>query len=175
MMILKIGSIDIPLLAALDIDQSYEPIGGDGPPLRTLDGTGIKQMTWKKWRTTISGSGWITAGLASLDASAQIVIGCIVPRSVPCVFATRQATLPAARRSDSGHIPWGQAIMADGSIVTTTASMASNVATVAAVTGAVAYQALYLPSLTCWLMRRPTDSGNRSDASYRWELTAEEA
>lgn len=173
MMILKIGSIDIPLLAGLDIDQSYEPIGGE-TVVRTIGGTGIKQMTWQKLRTTISGSGWIPAGLSSLDASAQIVIGCIVPRAVPCVFATRQATLPAARRSDSGHIPWGQAIMADGSIVTTTASLTGNVATVATVAGAVAYQALYLPSLTCWLMRRPTDSGSRSDASYRWELTAEE-
>ena len=174
MIILKIGSIDIPLLAALDIEQNYEPIGGE-TVVRTIGGTAVKQMTWQKLRTTISGSGWIPAGLASLDASAQIVIGCIVPRSVPCVFATRQATLPAARRSASGHIPWGQAIMADGSIITTTASMAGNVATVATVTGAVAYQALYLPSLTCWLMRRPSDSGNRSDASYRWEITAEEA
>jgi len=173
MIILKIGSIDIPLLAALDIEQNYEPIGGE-TVVRTIGGTAVKQMTWQKLRTTISGSGWIPAGLASLDASAQLVIGCVVPRSVPCVFATRQATLPSARRSDSGHIPWGLAILADNTVVTTTASMAGNVATVAAVTGAVAYQALYLPSLTCWLMRRPTDSGNRSDASYRWEITAEE-
>jgi len=173
MMILKIGSIDIPLLAALEIDQSYEPIGGE-TVVRTIGGTGIKQMTWQKLRTTISGSGWIPAGLASLDASAQIVIGCIVPRSVPCVFATRQATLPVARRSDTGHIPWGQAIMPDNTVVTTTASMAGNVATVAAVTGAVAYQAIYLPSLTCWLTHRPSDSGNRAEASYRWEIVAEE-
>ena len=40
MMILKIGSIDIPLLAALDIDQSYEPIGGE-TVVRTIGGTGI--------------------------------------------------------------------------------------------------------------------------------------
>jgi hypothetical protein len=173
MMILKIGSIDIPLLAALDIEQTYDPIGGE-TVLRTIGGTGIKQTTWQKLRTSISGSGWIPAGLASLDTTAQQVIGCIVPRAVPCVFATRQATLPAARRSDSGHIPWGLAIMADNAVVVTTASLAGNVATVASVAGAVAYQALYLPSLTCWLTRRVSDSGNRSDASYRWEIEAEE-
>lgn len=173
MMILKIGSFDLPLLAALDIDQSYEPIGGEAIS-RAIGGLGIKQTTWKKWRTTISGSGWIPAGLDSLDPAAQLVIGCIVPRAVPCVFATRQATLPAARRNDSGHLPWGQALLADGSLVTTTASLAGDVATVASVPGAVAYRALYLPSLTCWLTHRPTDSGNRSDASYRWEIVAEE-
>lgn len=173
MMILKIGSIDLPMLAGLDLEQSYEPIGGE-TILRTVGGTGIKQTTWQKLRTIISGSGWIPAGLDSLDATVQHVIGCIVPRSVPCVFATRQATLPAARRSDSGHIPFGQAILPDNSVVTTTASLAGDVAIVAAVAGAVAYQALYLPSLTCWLTRRPTDSGNRSDASYRWEIVAEE-
>jgi hypothetical protein len=173
MMILKIGSIDIPLLAALDIEQTYEPIGGE-TVLRTIGGTGIKQTTWQKWRTTISGSGWMPAGLASLDATAQQVIGCIVPRAVPCVFATREATLPTARRSDTGHIPFGQAILADNSVVTTTATLAGNVATVASVAGAVAYQALYLPSLTCWLTQRPNDSGSRADASYRWEIQAEE-
>lgn len=173
MMILKIGSIDLPLLAALDIEQTYEPIGGE-TVLRTIGGTGIKQMTWQKLRTTISGSGWIPAGLASLDATAQQVIGCIVPRSVPCNFVTRQATLPAARRSDAGHVPWGLAIMPDNTAVVSPASLSTNVATVDAVSGAVAYQALYLPSLTCWLTRRVSDSGNRSDASYRWEIQAEE-
>lgn len=173
MMILKIGSIDLPLVSGLDIEQTYEPIGGE-TVLRTLGGAGIKQTTWQKLRTTISGSGWIPAGLASLDTTAQQVIGCIVPRAVPCVFATRQATLPVARRSDAGHIPWGFAIMADNTVFTTTASLSTNVATVDAVSGAVAYQAVYLPSLTCWLTRRVSDSGNRSEASYRWEIVAEE-
>ena len=173
MMTLKVGALDIQLLAALDIEQTYAPIGGEGIQ-RTAGGSGIKQMTWKKTRITTSGGGWLPAGLDTLDTSVQIALACIVPRAVPAVFATRQATLPAARRSDAGHLPWGVAIMADGSPIATTASLVGNVATLGAVTGAVAYQAMYLPLFTCWAMR-PTDSGNRGDASYRWELICEEA
>lgn len=172
-MTLKVGTLDIPLLAALDIEQTYAPIGGEAL-LRTVSGAGIKQMTWKKTRITTSGSGWLPAGLDNLNTAAQIALACIVPRTVPAVFATRQATLPAARRSDAGHLPWGIALLADGSPVATTASLAGNVATLAAVAGAVSYQAMYLPLISCWAMR-PTDSGNRGDASYRWELVCEEA
>lgn len=172
MMTLKIGALEIPLLAALEIEQNYEPIGGESI-FRTISGAGLKQMTWQRQRVVTSGSGWLPAGLDTLDTSAQMTLACIVPRTVPAVFATRQATLPAARRSDAGHLPWGIALLADGSPVATTASLAGNVATLAAVTGAVAYQAMYLPALTVW-MQRPTDSGNRGDASYRWELVCEE-
>ena len=42
-----------------------------------------------------------------------------------------------------------------------------------AVAGAVAYQAMYLPQYSVLAMR-PTDSGERSDASYRWEIICEE-
>lgn len=172
MMVLKVGSIDVQLWAALDISQIYEPIGGEAL-LRNGLGGGIKQMTWSKTRITTSGRGWLPAGLDTLDTSAQITLACILPRSVPAVFSTRQATLPAARRSDAGHLPWGCAIMADGSPVLTSATLVGNVATLAVVTGAVAYQAMYLPAFTCYASR-PTDSGDRADASYSWELVCEE-
>ena len=172
MMILKFGALEIPLLAALDLEQSYEPIGGEGI-FRTVAGNGLKQSTWAKTRITTSGGGWLPAGLESLNVNAQLTIACIVPRSVPAVFATRQATLPATRRSDTGHTPWGIAFLADGSPVKTAATLAGNVATLDAVSGAVAYQAMYLPQFTVWAFR-PTDSGTRGDASYRWQLVCEE-
>jgi hypothetical protein len=173
MLILKFGTLEIPLLAALDIDQTYPPIGGEAL-LRTVSGAGIKQMTWRKTRIVTNGGGWLPAGLDTLDTSASIAIACVVPRRVPAVFATRQATLPAARRADSGHLPWGVAILPDNSAVKTPATLAGNVATLDAVANAVSYHALYLPLITCWLMR-PTDSGTPGDANYRWEITAEEA
>jgi len=172
-MILKFGTLEIPLLAALDIEQTYPPIGGEAL-LRTVSGAGIKQMTWRKTRIVTTGSGWLPAGLDTLDTAATLAIACVVPRTVPAVFATRQATLPAARRSDSGHLPWGVAVMPDNSVIVTPATMAGNVATLDAVANAVSYKALYLPLITCWAMR-PTDSGTPGDASYRWEITAEEA
>lgn len=169
---LKIGTLEIPLLAALEIEQTFSPLGGEGI-LRTMSGAGIKQETWQRTQITTSGSGWIPAGLDTLDTSAQLSLSCIVPRSVPANLTTRQATLPAARRTDPGHLPWGIALLADGAAVVTTASLAGNVATLAAVDGAVAYQAMYFPVFTVWASR-PTDSGTPHDASYRWELVCEE-
>lgn len=172
-MILKFGTLEIPLLASLEIEQTYPPIGGEAL-LRTVSGDGIKQMTWRKTRIVTTGSGWLPAGLDTIDTSATLAIACVVPRIVPAVFATRQATLPAARRADAGHLPWGVAVMPDNSVIVTPATMAGNVATLDAVANAVSYKALYLPLITCWAMR-PTDSGTPGDAAYRWGITAEEA
>lgn len=171
-MSLLIGSVSIPQIAALDLDQQYQPIGGEAI-LRACSGRGIKQMTYQRLRITTSGSGWLPAGLAELDFTAQHVLGCVVPRGVPAVFATRQATLPAARRSDSGFTPFATALLPGGQAMSTPVSLAGNVATCTAVTDAVAYRVNYYPAPTVWLMR-PSESGSQSDASYRWELIAEE-
>jgi hypothetical protein len=169
--ILKIGSIEIPTRAGLDLEQTYEPIGGE-ITLRTIDGSGIRQQTWKKTRTTISGGGWTPPGIATLDTASSISIACIVPRAIAC-NASRQATLPTARRTDSGHTPWAIALMADGGTVQTPVTIATNTATADAVTNAIGYQVLYFPLLSCWV-DRPSESGQRGEASYRWEITAEE-
>lgn len=172
MILLKIGAHYVPTLAALELEQSYEPIGGESI-FRTMNGTGLKQTTWRKTRVTTSGSGWLPAALETLDTTQPHVLACVTPRAVPAVFATRQATLPAARRSDAGHTPWGIAILADGNAVKTAATLAGDVATLTAVSGAVDYHVMYLPQLTVWASR-PTDTGNRGDATYRWELICEE-
>lgn len=168
---LKIGSITLPRLAGLDLEQTYEILGGESI-LRTISGTGIKQSTWSKLRTTISGGGWIPPSLASLDATTQQTVACFVARAIPC-DGSRQATLPAARRSDTGYTPWAVALMADGSPVLTPVSIVGNVATATSVSGATGYQVHYMPQITAWVSR-PSESGNRSDATYRWEIIAEE-
>ena len=89
----------------------------------------------------------------------------------PCSGLT--ATLPAARRSDSGHTPYGIAILPSGQAVKTAAALVGDVATVTAVSGATAYAVQYYPQLTVWALR-PSASGNRGDASHRWELVCEE-
>lgn len=172
MMFFKVGALTIPTLAALDIEQTYAPLGGEGI-FRTIGGTGIKQMTWQRQRVTTAGSGWLPAALAELDTSTSLVLACITPRAVACDFASRQATMPAKRRSDAGHTPWGVAILPDGGAVNTPLTLSGNVATLTAVAAAVDYQAIYLPQYTVWAMR-PTESGSRGDASYRWELVCEE-
>lgn len=166
-----IGGVSIPDLAALELQQTYEPIGGE-MTLRTIGGSAIKQITWQKWRTTITGGGWLPFGLSSLDYSAQMAVACIVPRGVVC--SGLSATLPAARRSDTGYVPWGVALMADQTTQITAATMAGNVATLDAVAGAIGYQAMYYPLLQCYVSR-PKEQGVRETASYGWSIVAEEA
>ena len=81
--------MSIPDLAALELQQTYEPIGGE-MTLRTIGGSAIKQITWQKWRTTITGGGWLPFGLSSLDYSAQMAVACIVPRGVVCSGCPRR-------------------------------------------------------------------------------------
>lgn len=166
--IFKIGAYELPILSALEIDQAYEPIGGDDI-LRSISGRGVKQETWQKLKVTTSGSGWIPAGLSEVNTRIQQQVACITPRLVSAAFATRQATLPAARRTDIGHLPYGLALFADGQALMSAVSMAGNVGTVAAVAGAIAYKIGYYPLLTCWV-RRPKESG----PSPKWEIVAEE-
>ena len=109
------------------------------------------------------------SGLQSLDFDAQHAVACIVPETIPAVFATRQATLPATRRADAGHVPYGLAQLAGGQTVEAAATVGGNVATVAGGAGAVAYQVGYYPLLTCWLLRP-----QRSGPASAWELVAEE-
>jgi len=171
MITLKLGNLEIPVRSALDIDQSYESIGGE-TTLRTIDGTGIKQETWRKLRTTISGGGWIPPGLAALDTAASIAVACIAPQGI-VADAGRQATLPAARRADAGHTPWAIALMPDGGQQATAIGIVGNVATADAVSGAVGYLVQYFPLVTCWI-NRPTQSFSRGGGAYRWEIIAEE-
>lgn len=168
MKILKIGSFELPVYASFDATQRYEPMGGE-TILRAGTGRGILQRTWRKTRIVTSGGGWVPSGLQSLDFDAQHAVACIVPETIPAVFATRQATLPTTRRADAGHLPYGLAELTGGQTVAAGVTLAGHVATVDAVAGAVKYQVGYYPLLTCWLLRP-----QRSGPSPTWELVAEE-
>lgn len=169
-MSLQIGSVVIYDLEALDLDQQYELIGGETIQ-RAVSGAGLKQMTWSKLRVTTSGSGWLPPALDGLDTSVQMTLRCGIPRANPCVGLV--ATLPAARRADAGHLPYATAILASGQAVRTAVALVGNTATVTAVAGAVDYRVYYYPELTVWAFR-PNISGNRSEATHRWELICEE-
>ena len=169
MKILKIGSsFVLPICAGFDIDQRYEPIGGESI-LRACSGRGIKQMTYRKTRIITSGNGWVPDGIQSLDFTAQHALACVVAETIPASYSTRQATLPTTRRTDTDHTPFGLAQLADGQTIMSTVTITNNVAEVAAVSGATAYQVGYYPLLTCWI-NRPTKSG----PAYAWEFVAEE-
>jgi|GEM_PF-1019549 hypothetical protein len=168
---LKIGSIEIPLRSALDCATAYEQIGGE-TILRTINGSGIRQETWKKLRATVSGSGWIPPGLDAVDSTQQQVVAFAAPLAVTC-DGSRQATLPAGRRSDSGYTPWAIALLADGGIIDTPVAVVGDTATADAVADAIGYQAWYYPQITAWVSR-PSQSLEHQTATWSWELFVEQ-
>lgn len=174
MMSFEIGSLVVVPIAGFDMQQQYEAIQRENID-RAVSGRAIKMMTdgFDKLKVTTSGSGWMPAGLQTINRSQQLVIKCILPRMEMADFNTRQAVLPAARRSDAGHAPWGFAIMPDGSSRKVVATLAGNVATVAATPGAVAYAVGYLPQIVAYV-NAPSESGEAGTATYHWEITAEE-
>ena len=99
----------------------------------------------EKLRISIQGSGWSAPGLQGIDTTLQHDVACIIPRAVTA-DASRQATLPEARRSDTNAEPWAAAILQNGGAVNTGMTLVGNLATADAVPGAVLYQVLYFPS-----------------------------
>lgn len=168
MKLLKIGSFELPIYASFDLIQRYEPIGGEGI-LRAISGRGIKQRTWRKTRVVTSGNGWVPSGIQSLDFDSPHAVACIAPETIPADSTTRQAELPVTRRTDTDHVPYGLAQLSGGQTVASAVTLAGNIATVSAVTDAVAYQVGYYPLLTCYLLRP-----SRSGPDHSWELIAEE-
>jgi len=166
--LLKIGTFELPVYASFEVTQRYEPIGGE-TILRAVSGRGILQRTWRKTRVVTSGSGWVPSGLQSLDFDVQHAVACIAPETMPADSVTRQAELPVTRRSDAEHVPYGLAQLPGGQTVAAAVTLAGDIATVDAVTDAVAYQVGYYPLLTCWLLRP-----SRSGPDHSWELIAEE-
>lgn len=168
---IKIGAVEIPLRSGLDLETSADWIGGQ-TVLRTLSGTGIKQATWRKLRLTFSGGGWIPPGLAGIDTTQPQIVASATPCAITA-DAQRRATLPPYRRADPGYTPWAWALMSDGSVLETDLQIVGDLGTAAAISGAAAYQILYYPQITAWVTA-PVESGARSTASYRWEISAEQ-
>lgn len=167
---LILGGVSVPMTAALDLSQTYEPIGGS-TLLRMASGAAVKLTHWQKLSTQLSGGGWIPAGLQDLDYSAPLTLSCIAPRAV--LSATNTATLPAARRTDSGAEPYAFALLVDGTPVNTTCSVVGNAATAGAVTGAARYVFNYYPELSVYATP-PQESFDAAAGSLNWTLTAEE-
>lgn len=170
MKILEIGSVAVPLWASMEIAQTYALIGG-AAVLRMMNGAAKKQTHWQRLATTISGAGNIPAGLDGLDYSQPLVIKCVAPRSITA--ASNVIAIPAARRSDAGHLPHGFAETAAGVLQATPVSMAGNVATLTPVVGAARYQVLWYPQFSA-LSDGPREDGDVGQARSGWQIEAEE-
>ena len=166
----ELGAVKVPMTAALGLQQQCAPIGGN-TVLRLGNGAAVKQTTWRKQRITLTGDGWVPPGLGGLDYDGQLLLKCGLPEAIASTIVT--VTLPAARRTDAGYLPFARAHL-PGRDVETAVSMAGNVATVTAVTGAQAYTVWYYPQLTV-ICEPPQTTFDGAGAAVAWELVAEEA
>lgn len=75
---LIIAGVTLPLRSWLEVQQTYEPAAGN--TRRRLADGGLFNMTrWRRWKTTLSGSGWIPAPLLGIDYDQPITIHCVQP------------------------------------------------------------------------------------------------
>jgi hypothetical protein len=175
---LIIGGIEIPVYALTDdFRQDYEEIAGISSA-RMGDGSLLIQRAWPtaaanyKLRTTISGGGSLPAPLDSLNRGASVEISCAEPRRITGATPTATTiTLPAGRRSDSGYAPTAWALVG-GLLVSTPVSIATNTATVTAVSGAQHYHVRYWPKFSGLITHKT--GGEPWQARRGWSVTLEE-
>lgn len=166
---LILGGVEISFDAAHTLEQTYEPLGGRHL-MRLSDGSGVLQTAWNgKLRTSIRGSGRLPEGLFGLDYTGSLSLSCMAPVSIWSA-TTSGPTLPASRRTD--WAPHGYAIVG-GRHVQTPVSIAANVVTFTAVTGAAGYIVAYYPILTVFA-EPPRQNFNGRNPGAGWEIIAEE-
>jgi hypothetical protein len=102
---LKIAGIEVSLIAALDLQQSIEPISGS-TLRRMASGAGFKMGHWRKYRISLSGSGWVPAPLNAINYDAPFEI----ELPFPVAFAVGES-LPAGWSQRSA--PWGEHTVTD--------------------------------------------------------------
>lgn len=102
---LIIAGIELPQRARLDLSQTFEPIGGRSSR-RMASGALFRMSHWQRWRTTISGGGWVPPQLLGIDYDQPYTIQCVttlalaVGESLPPTWAQRSS-------------PWGETSVTD--------------------------------------------------------------
>jgi len=169
---LEIDGIAIPTESILEFDQQYDELQARDLR-RTADNSAVLRVTGNsKLITTISGKGWAPAGLATLDTGTTHVIRCAMPNSVH--EADETVTIPANRRSDTGHTPIGFAVVGDRLVETEITGIVSNVATLTTVAGETGgYVVHYWPEITAVIVTNSAKGNSR--AAFEWQIEAEEA
>lgn len=171
---LIIGGIEIPLRALTDVfSQEYEEIAAISAR-RMASGVLHLQRAWPasgnyKLRTTLQGGGRLPAPLDNLDRGGAHEIQCAQHRHAGA--AGNVIVIPAGRRSGGIYAPQGFALVA-GELVSTPLSIATNTATLTAVSGAQHYEVRYWPKFTGAITHK--SSGEPWLARRTWSVTIEE-
>jgi len=167
---LTVDGIPIADVALLRFSQTYQK-DAQVYFARTADGAGVvRALGAERLRTRIEGTGWMPAGLQSLDLGEVHELGCVAPRDALSVSPS--VALPAARRADAGHTPWGYAVVSGKLVDTTINAIVDDVADLAVVSGASHYLVYYLPLIDAAITRLENRTG--SNATHTWVLEAAE-
>lgn len=102
---LKIAGIDISVVAWLNLDQRIEPFGGNSTR-RMASGGALKMSRWRKYRISLSASGWIPPALNAIDYNAPFEIELPKPISL-----NSAETLPPGFTSRAA--PWAELSVTD--------------------------------------------------------------
>jgi hypothetical protein len=168
---LIIGGIRVPRASHLSISQDYEEIGA-AELLRLGNGDGLIQSAdWGKWKTSISCSGWASSGLNGIDWKnpAGVEIHCVKPMAL--IKPSNVIVIPGEFRTDQPVLGYAQI---GSKLLTTEVSLVGNTATLAVVSGAIAYKVEWLPVLTCFCPGGVRTGYNTQGNEYSWSLEGEE-
>lgn len=140
---LIIAGKNLSIIGWLDFDQRLEPIGGNSVR-RMATGSAFKLSHWRKYRVSLSASGWVPAALNAINYDAPFEIELPWPES----FAIGEALPPGW---SSRAAPWDEKTVTD---------QAGNSVR------------LVWPKLT--VIAEPPVKSNGSSNTPSWELVCEE-
>lgn len=166
----ELGGVRVPWVAGLGMTQSFRVIGGFSTR-RLMSGRALKQSHWEKLEVVIAATGLSPAGLQGLDFSQPLLLKCGEPRAIRS--QSTSIALPVGRRSGPGYEPFARAYFADRREVFAAVTVASHVATITPVAGAIGYAVWYYPQLTV-IATAPEENTDHQSGTVSWTLTAEE-
>lgn len=76
---LIIAGINLPQLARLEFSQTFERVDGGATSRRMAAGGLFTMEHWERWKTTISGGGWVPAPLLSIRRGIAFELHSIAP------------------------------------------------------------------------------------------------
>lgn len=171
-MLLKIGTIAIPLEANSSFSQTYKWLI-PRQTYRMMDNSLKVQQLYaaRKLTTSISGSGWIPEGLSSIEnETTPISIECVSPLGL--VSVSNIITLPTDFRTDAGI--YGYAVVSEMTVQTAVSDITDGVVTLATVSGADHYSLNYIPKFDADISDLIMNHNVDNTSNYSWSLVAEQ-
>lgn len=163
---ITLGGLPIDLHAGAP-QQQYAPETG-WTDVRLSQGALVRMAHWRKESITISGTGWMGAGLDGLDYTQPQELRCTAPKSV--TGPGTELHITGTPRPDVA--PWAHALVGKH-WVRTPVAVSGQVATCTSVPGASTYRVSWMPVFMV-LCQPPAEALDSSAAAINWQFTARE-